>query len=52
MRLTLLPLLLPLFFFCHFPPKNRMSSHETTQLYETKRNRLGMFPSPNPIYFK
>jgi hypothetical protein len=25
-----LALLLPLFFFCHFPPKNRMSSPQTT----------------------
>jgi hypothetical protein len=28
-RLNLLPLLLPLFFFPHFQPKNRMSSPKT-----------------------
>jgi hypothetical protein len=29
-RFILLMLLAPLFFFCHFPPKNRMSSPKAT----------------------
>ena len=43
-RLILLLLQLPLFFFCHFPPKNRMSIPKTIQPYENKGNRADMFP--------
>jgi hypothetical protein len=38
--------------FQRFSPKNRMSSPKTTQLYENKGNRVGMFPLSNPLYFK
>jgi len=37
------------FYFSRFWPKNRMSSPETTQLFQTKQHPVGMLVTLNPI---